>query len=80
MFAQRKMVPNPAVVTRGQPLENGDPSFETKTLTGAYYQVIPRTAKEVNFLQDLVLGENKFVPDKGDGVIIPAEIVVGLCL
>ena len=53
MFQDRSRINNPSVVIRKN-LPNDDFQFVTEKRVGTFYLVIPRTAKEIFYIQMLV--------------------------
>lgn len=53
--------------------DSSDPKFFTKALKGTWIRVIPKTAKDVLFLQMLEHHQDKFAPADGDGVLVKPE-------
>lgn len=66
----------PTLVKRGLP--HNDFTFDVKISSGLHYRVFPYTAREVLFLQTLSKGSTVHVPEKGDGVIVPANVIDNL--
>lgn len=53
--------------------DSSDPKFFTKELKGAWVRVIPKTAKDVLYLQMLEHHQDKFAPAEGNGVLVKAD-------
>jgi len=74
MFRDRLRVNNPTVVIR-KDLPNKDFQFITEKHEGSFYLVIPKTAREVFYIQMLVKNVDVMVPAEGDGLILSCEAV-----
>ena len=55
-----------------------DFTFISDLLVGTYYLVIPKTAKEVYYLQLLIKNIDVFIPAEGDGLIITRKALQGI--
>jgi hypothetical protein len=71
LFSNKELVHNPKVIIRK---DEEEVSFDIKQLDGAFYRVIPRTAKEVLFLQHLKKNVFVYTPAEGDGLIITLNL------
>tara|TARA_R100000734_G_C3220778_1_gene32402 strand:+ start:49 stop:282 length:234 start_codon:yes stop_codon:yes gene_type:complete len=74
LFKEKELVHNPKVIIRKNDSSKDDFSFSIKQLEGAFYKVIPTTAKEVFFLQALPKNIFIYVPAEGDGLIITLNL------
>lgn len=77
MFADRKAVEHPSIIIRIEVPPN-DFSFSVDFLLGTYYLVIPKTAKEIFYLQLLTKNIDVFIPAEGDGLLISKKALQGL--
>ena len=69
MFPDREVVEHPTIIIR-QEVPPKDFTFITDMLVGTYYLVIPKTAKEVFYIQLLTKNVDVFIPADGDGLIL----------
>lgn len=74
LFKEKELIHNPKVIIRKDDLEKDDFSFLIKQLDGAFYRVIPATAKEVFFLQALPKNVFIYAPAEGNGLIITLNL------
>ena len=74
LFKNKELVHNPKVIIRTDNKLKDDFSFSIKQLDGAFYKVIPATAKEVFFLQALPKNIFIYAPAEGDGLIITLNL------
>lgn len=74
MFQDRSRINNPSVVIRKN-LPNDDFQFVTEKRVGTFYLVIPRTAKEIFYIQMLVKNVDVMIPLEGDGLILSSKVV-----
>lgn len=77
MFRDRLKVNDPTVVIR-KDLPNKDFQFLTEKRLGPFYLVIPRTAREVFYIQMLVKNVDVMIPVEGDGLIISCKSIDGI--
>jgi len=78
LFKERRVETNPTVlVKKDHPLKN-DFFFIRKKLVGTFFRVIPRTGKEVFFIQGLIKNSNVFTPETGNGLIISPSCLKGI--
>jgi len=69
LFPERLLVFNPRVLIREE-LPPRDFKFVSVVREGAFYLVIPNTAKEVLLLQMLGKNIDVFLPNAGEGLLI----------
>jgi hypothetical protein len=74
MFQDRSRINNPTIVIRKN-LPNDDFQFVTEKRVGTYYLVIPKTAKEIFYIQMLVKNVEVMIPFEGDGLILSCKVV-----
>lgn len=74
MFEDRVRVNNPTIVIRKN-LPNDDFQFFTEKRVGTFYLVIPKTAKEIFYIQMLVKNIDVMLPLEGDGLILSSNVV-----
>ena len=74
LFKEKELVHNPKVIIRKNDNSKDDFSFSIKQLEGAFYRVVPSTAKEVFFLQALPKNIFIYAPAEGDGLIITLNL------
>ena len=74
MFRERLRVNNPTVIIR-KDLPNKDFQFISEKRVGTFYLVIPRTAREVFYIQMLIKNVDVMVPAEGDGLILTCDSV-----
>ena len=74
MFQDRSRVNNPTIVIR-KDLPNKDFQFISEKRVGSFYLVIPRTAKEVFYIQMLIKNVDVMIPAEGDGLILTCSCV-----
>ena len=74
MFQERSRVNNPTVMIRYD-LPNKDYQFKPEKRVGSFYRVIPRTAKEIFYIQMLVKNIDVMIPSEGDGLILSCKVV-----
>tara|TARA_R100001163_G_C5066882_1_gene205559 strand:- start:4068 stop:4295 length:228 start_codon:yes stop_codon:yes gene_type:complete len=72
LFKNRELVHNPKVLIRKD--DENDFSFSVKQLEGAFYRVVPKTGREVLFLQSLKKNVFVYSPAEGDGLIITLNL------
>ena len=72
LFKNRELVHNPKVLIRED--DENDFSFSVKQLEGAFYRVVPKTGREVLFLQSLKKNVFVYAPAEGDGLIITLNL------
>ena len=77
MFPNRVKVENPSVVFK-ENLSIKDFTFNVVTQMGVFYLVIPKTYKEIYYLQLLDKNISVFVPAEGDGLLIRERDIVHL--
>lgn len=77
MFVEREAVEHPSVITRIE-LPPNDFTFRTDVLLGVYYLVIPKTAKEIFYIQLLTKNIDVFVPAEGEGLLLTKKALQGL--
>jgi len=77
MFPNRELVDRPTVIIRVEVPPN-DFTFKTKVLTGLCYLVIPKTSKEVFYIQMLTQNVDVFLPSEGDGLLLSSKSLQGL--
>ena len=74
MFRERLRVNNPTIVIR-KDLPNKDFQFISEKRVGTFYLVIPRTAREVFYIQLLTKNVEVMIPSEGDGLILTCHAV-----
>ena len=74
LFKKKELVHNPKVLIRIQDLEKDDFTFTIRQLEGAFYRVVPNTAKEVAFIQTLKKNIFVYTPATGDGLIVTLNL------
>ena len=74
LFRDKEVIHNPKVIIRKDDPLKDDFTFSIKQLEGAFYRVIPSTAKEVFFLQSLPKNVFIYAPAEGDGLIITLNL------
>ena len=74
MFQDRSRINNPTIVIRKN-LPNKDFKFVSEKRVGTYYLVIPKTAKEIFYIQMLVKNVDVMIPLEGDGLILSCKVV-----
>lgn len=77
MFADRKAIEHPSIVKKIE-LPPNDFTFRTDVLLGTYYLVIPKTAKEVFYIQLLTKNMDVFIPAEGEGLLLSRKALQGL--
>lgn len=77
MFRERLKVKDPTVVIRKE-LPNKDFQFLTEKRLGSFYLIIPRTAREVSYIQMLIKNVDVMIPLEGDGLIITCKAIDGI--
>jgi hypothetical protein len=58
-----------------QNLPNKDFQFKSEKRVGSFYLVIPKTAKEIFYIQMLVKNIDVMIPAEGDGLILSCKVV-----
>jgi hypothetical protein len=58
-----------------QNLPNKDFQFKSEKRVGSFYLVIPKTAKEIFYIQMLVKNVDVMIPAEGDGLILSCKVV-----
>jgi len=74
LFKNKELVHNPKVLIRDNENQKDDFSFSVKQLEGAFYRVVPKTGKEVMFLQSLKKNVFVYTPAEGNGLIITLNL------
>ena len=74
MFQDPLKVDNPIVVIR-KDLPNKDFQFITEKRMGSFYLIIPKTAREIFYIQMLVKNVDVMVPAEGDGLILSCNAI-----
>lgn len=74
MFSKRILVNNPRVLIRKE-LPPSDFMFYVEIMEGAYYLVIPNTAREVYYIQMLGKNIDVFLPVEGEGLLIKGAAI-----
>ena len=78
LFEKKEVEVNPTVLIReDHPIKN-DFSFAHRKLVGVFFRVIPRTAREIFFVQGLPKNYGVFTPESGDGLIISPSCLKGM--
>ena len=77
MFPDREVIEHPTIIIRKE-IPPKDFTFISDLLVGTYYLVIPKTAKEVYYLQLLIKNIDGFIPAEGDGLIITRKALQGI--
>lgn len=73
MFEDREPVMSPTFVRRIE--EKNETKFETSVAAGLWYRVIPKTAKEIFYLQTLTKYVHILAPASGHGVLVRSDII-----
>lgn len=74
-FFARVASKSPEVIMKRKMISVDDYAFDTHSLKGNYYRVVPTNAREVLFLASLEKYVDKWAPAKGDGIIVRADII-----
>lgn len=74
-FLARVESKNPEVIKKQKKPFIDEYSFDSFTLKGDFYRVVPVTPKEVLFLASLEKYVDKWAPAKGNGIIIRSQII-----
>lgn len=73
LHIESKVEEAPQAVYPCDDFDSSDPKFTSKVLEGRWARVMPRTAKDVLYLQMLEHHRDKFAPYDGDGILVRAE-------
>lgn len=74
MFQGRLRVNNPTVMIRHD-LPNKDFRFKAEKRVGSFYLVIPKTAREIFYIQMLIKNVDVMIPSEGDGLILTCKVI-----
>ena len=74
LFPERILVKNPKVLIREE-LPPSDFTFVIEKQMGEFYLVVPRTAREIIFLQMLGKNIDLFVPTEGEGILVKTSVL-----
>lgn len=77
MFPDRLFVANPKVIFR-ENIPPNDFTFRKEICVGAFYLVVPQTAKEVAYLQMLGKNIDVFLPSEGEGLLVKRSAIDSL--
>tara|TARA_R100001129_G_scaffold90116_2_gene61363 strand:+ start:13217 stop:13456 length:240 start_codon:yes stop_codon:yes gene_type:complete len=69
MFVDREAIEHPCIVKKID-LPPNDFTFRTDVLLGTYYLIIPKTAKEIFYIQLLTKNIDVFIPAEGEGLLL----------
>ena len=76
-FPNRQITQNPEVIIKSETL-TGQDGFNAEQILGKFYLVSPVDAKEIFAIQNMIHGEDKFAPAKGNGIIVSAAALATL--
>lgn len=78
LFKNKTLEVNPTVLIRKDHPEKNDFSFLHRKLVGVFFRVIPQTAREIFFIQNLAKNYVVFVPESGDGLVLSPSCLKGM--
>lgn len=64
---------NPMAVMPDVNLHTGENTTQVDSLSGEWSRVFPQTARDVSFIQSLVMHIDRFAPATGHGVLVAAR-------
>ena len=77
MFSDKQNITDPLVVIREE-LPKKEFRFMIKSQQGKFYLVIPKTAREIFYIQMLPKNIAVFIPHEGDGLLIRRQDIDSL--
>lgn len=74
-FKTKSRIKNPDIIVEEKDPRYDQSNWNSKQIQGTFYRLIPNTAAEVFYLQNLEKGRDTFAPAKGDGIIVRVEAI-----